>query len=161
MAKQIRPRAEYLATLPTLEVDTPEKSADAVSDWARPLGVNYRLELKLVTDQYRYWLCTQGATTGQPGGVANLVVGYVTMESIEPDEHGECSLYAYGPEDTAWFQGLDYAHMLREDVEQLKEELARDPGSWEKRKALGAAVAELETVWRFLAGEKQEPPSRG
>src|SRR5262245_8841096 len=111
MAKDIRPSADHLRQLPTLAVETPADWSQAVQEYAKELGIAFRLELKLVTDRVKYWLCTQGAE--KPGDCPDCwVVGYVMMESTEPDEHGEYLRGACGPNDVKRLQWADYCRAL-------------------------------------------------
>jgi hypothetical protein len=107
-AERIRPRAADLAQLPTLDVMTPDQGvSEDARDYARAVGIDFRLELKLERPDCRYWLCTQGRQP-QPGErllsgpLASWTVGYVIAEPLVPDEHGEYEMFAYGPDDVGW-----------------------------------------------------------
>lgn len=147
----IRPRAEYLAKLPTQAVQTSEDDNDGVAEYARSQGIKYRNELKLVRNGYRYWLVTLGVSDG-----ANYFCkGHVIMEPIEPDENGECECWDYGPDDVTWLQGLDYFNALEADRERLEDE-QEDEFTHEREAQIDAIQAELETVKNYL---HNSPPS--
>jgi hypothetical protein len=148
MVKAIRPRAEHLRQLPTLAVETPEQGTEDVRESAKELGIDFRLELKLVTDHYKYWLCTQGAESLEHGP-DSWIVGYVTMECLEPDEEGEYGCYAYGPDNVNWLQGLDYYHALTAESERLQEQYKKDPTDELERK-IESTREEIDAVLRQM-----------
>jgi hypothetical protein len=63
----VRPRAEYLRSLPTLRVSTPETDGVEMQQFCRARHFDYRLELKLETEETRYWLITRCVGAGIPG----------------------------------------------------------------------------------------------
>jgi hypothetical protein len=151
-AERIRPRAAYLAQLPTLDVMTPDRGvSEGLRDLARQWGIDFRLELKLVRPGCRYWLCTQGRQP-EPGErrppavlIAGWTVGYVTADSLVPNEHGECEMLAYGPDDVGWLQGLDYFQALAEDLTRLEEANERSY-SHERQQQIVALLREQKEV---------------
>jgi hypothetical protein len=162
---QLRPRAEYLQSLPTLAVETPEAAvSEAVREYTRHYGVVFRLELKLVTTERRYWLCTQGLPPGtvQPGSeLESWTVGFVTIDPLQPDEAGGCWRCAYGPDSASFLQGLDYLAMLYVERECLKRLNEKD-FTWETVRQLDATQAEIERVIASLRQDcRREPTGNG
>jgi hypothetical protein len=60
----IRPSVEELRPLPTLRVATPETGGESMREYCQDRGFDYRLELKLETEEARYWVCTR--CVGEP-----------------------------------------------------------------------------------------------
>jgi hypothetical protein len=153
----VRPRAEYLRQLPTLETITQQNWPFVLEDLPPERKTDFTLELKLVTADAKYWLCTKGlpeplALTPQEMGWQcgvrlpdTAVVGYVTIEPREPDENGICELRSYGPKDTTWFQAMDYWRMLDEELRRLQKQHQRKQ-TWDLVKQIDATVAEMEKV---------------
>ncbi len=138
--RPIRPSAEQLRDLPTLDTWTPDSPAWApLREQTRAFGVEFLLELKLETRDARYWVCTEGAEQPRTGVLKNWVVGNVT---VEPKARGEVSLMAYNPEETKQLQGIDYMNLLREEVDWLYERAEADP-TGENRRGLDEARDEL------------------
>ncbi len=122
----IRPAIQSLRRMPTLQ------------EVAESVG---KLELKLETEDTRYWITTRGVTRKTNGLPINYVVDYVTVEKLSSD--GNWDLKAvYSP--TAWklSQGFDYCQMLHHELARLQEELETE-FSWEKQ-------AEVERLEREL-----------
>ncbi len=148
VAKSIRPRAAYLTQLPTLAVETAADGSEQLREAAKRYGIDFRLELKLETQQCKYWLCTRGAE--QPGhGPDAWVVGYVTMEAREPNEEGECECWSYGPDSTSWLQAWDYQKALQTELACFSDRQEREP-SRERAKQIEATRKELEALLPFL-----------
>jgi hypothetical protein len=126
MPGTIRPDLTALRRLPTIH---------QVSE---PWG---RLELKLETDDTRYWLTTEGVSRKTSGTPINYVVDYVTVEKRTAG--GAWDLKAvYSPEAWKLSQGFDYCQMLYQELDRLRTSLeARF--SWE-------AVREIEELEREL-----------
>jgi hypothetical protein len=138
--KPIRPSADQLRGLPTLDTWTPDSPTWArLRDHSRAAGVDFRLELKLETRDARYWLCTRGADGPGPGVLPNWVVDNVT---VEPTGEGEVDLWAYNPAETKQLQEIDYMNLLKEEVERLYEQAEADPAPENLRK-LNEVRAEL------------------
>src|SRR5262249_50708066 len=103
----IRPDLNVLRYLPTIH------------QVAEPWG---KLELKLQTDDTRYWLTTEGVTRKTSGTPINYVVDYVTVEKLSAD--GRWDLKAvYSPEAWKLSQGFDYSQMLSRELEQKRADL--------------------------------------
>jgi hypothetical protein len=147
-----------------LAVEAPKGAIlNLVRKFARGHGIatvgDYRAELKLVTREYKYWLCTKGLAPGLApkwsGVLENWTAGYVTMKSLMPDEHGDCSMWAYGPDSVQWLQGLDYLEMLRTECDRLTR-LHRQQPSWETAKELDATCEEVRQVIASLKQAEDE-----
>jgi len=101
-----------------------------------------RLELKLETDDTRYWVTTEGVPQKTSGTPINYVVNYVTVEKRSDD--GNWDLKAvYSPEAWKLSQGFDYCRLLHEELEGLRDRLDRS-FSWD-------TVREIESVEDELA----------
>ena len=122
----IRPTLESLRQLPTL--------FQVSESWGK-------LELKLETNDTRYWVTTEGVPHKTSGAPINYVVDYVTVEKLSPD--GNWDLKAvYSPEAWKLSQGLDYCHLLHQELAALQAEQEKH-FSWER-------VANIERVEREL-----------
>jgi hypothetical protein len=126
MTTAIRPNLYLLRRLPTIH------------QVAEPWG---KLELKLETDDTRYWLTTEGVARKTTGTPINYVIDYVTVE--KRGEDGSWDLKAvYSPEAWKLSQGFDYCQMLYQELEVLNARL-EDEFSWE-------TIREIEQVEREL-----------
>ena len=96
MQATIRPDLGVLRTMPTIH---------QVSEaWGK-------LELKLETNDTRFWLTTEGVSRKTSGMPINYVVDYVTVE--KRGQNGSWDLKAvYSPEAWKLSQGFDYCQML-------------------------------------------------
>jgi hypothetical protein len=126
MTTMIRPDLNALRHLPTIH---------QVSEaWGR-------LELKLETDDTRYWLTTEGVSRKTNGTPINYVIDYVTVEKKADD--GNWDLKAvYSPEAWKLSQGFDYCQLLYQELDRLSSSL-EERFSWE-------VVREIENVQREL-----------
>jgi hypothetical protein len=123
----IRPALNSLRQLPTLH--------QVSETWGR-------LELKLETEDTRYWLTTEGVPQKTSGTPINYVVNYVTVEKLSED--GNWDLKAvYSPEAWRLSQGFDYCQMLYQELSRLNEENEK-AFSWETLRQIEAVEAELE-----------------
>src|SRR5919202_6961893 len=105
----IRPDLQSLRRLPTLH---------QVSE---PWG---KLELKLETEDTRYWVTTEGVPHKTSGTPINFVVNYVTVEKLS--EEGTWDLKGvYSPEAWKLSQGFDYCQMLCQELTRLQAEQER------------------------------------
>src|SRR5262245_45495710 len=126
-ATPVRPALQSLRRLPTLH-----QVAEA---WGK-------LELKLETQDTRYWITTEGVPQKTSGTPINYVVDYVTVEKLSED--GNWDLKAvYSPEAWRLSQGFDYCQMLYQELNRLNEEL-ENRFSWETARELERVEAELE-----------------
>jgi hypothetical protein len=125
----IRPDLRVLSGLPTIH-----QVAEA---WGK-------LELKLETDDTRYWLTTEGVPQQVMGTPINYVLNYVTVE--KRGEDGNWDLRAvYSPDTWKLSQGFDYARMLHRDLARLSEE-QEEGFSWERAREIANLRRELATV---------------
>jgi hypothetical protein len=123
----IRPALHSLRQLPTLH--------QVSETWGR-------LELKLETDDTRYWITTEGVPQKTSGTPINYVVNYVTVEKLSED--GNWDLKAvYSPEAWRLSQGFDYCQMLYQELSRLNEELEKS-FSWDTVRDIEQVERELE-----------------
>jgi hypothetical protein len=114
-AQYISPHPDALRALKTIETETPAE------------GVLW--ELKRVTPDVKYWLCTKG---NEPRGTvidgrsteAPFKAGDVIVENRTADpETGECEMTVYGPDDVRRLQGLEYiGELYRRALALLKKQ---------------------------------------
>src|SRR3954454_14046941 len=139
----IRPALHSLRSLPTLH---------QVSE---PWG---RLELKLETEDTRYWITTEGVPQKTSGTPINYVVNYVTVEKLSED--GSWDLKAvYSPEAWRLSQGFDYCQMLYQELNRLNAE-QEEGFSWEAVKRIEEIESELETANRAVAALSEKVRAR-
>jgi hypothetical protein len=129
----IRPTLHSLRRLPTIH--------QVAESWGK-------LELKLETDDTRYWVTTEGVPHKTSGTPINYVVDYVTVEKLSED--GNWNLKAvYSPEAWKLSQAFDYCQMLYQDLGRLSEEL-EDEFSWDTVRQIEKVQAELELTNRAV-----------
>ncbi len=133
MTTAIRPNLNELRRLPTIH---------QVSEaWGK-------LELKLETDDTRYWLTTEGVARKTSGLPINYVVDYVTVEKLAED--GSWDLKAvYSPEAWKLSQGFDYCQLLYRELERLNAEL-EEHFSWELVRQIEEVERELDATHRAV-----------
>src|SRR5262249_30979501 len=125
--KTIRPDLQALRCLPTIH--------QVAELWGR-------LELKLETDDTRYWLTTEGVTHKTTGTPINYVVNYVTVEKRTDD--GNWDLRAvYSPDAWKLSQGFDYCQLIQQDLERAEKALKKRH-SWELIRQVEALRRELD-----------------
>jgi hypothetical protein len=116
--RSVRPSVDALQALPTIETESPDE------------GVVW--ELKKVTDDTKYWLCTQG--TGGPSGKCTAYkAGRVIAESLATGEMPD-----YGPENIRELQGIDFIHRLTDEIEVLERDQKAE-FTWERQKQIDEA----------------------
>jgi len=125
----IRPSLEHLRQLPTLSVRAPETDGENIQEHCRASGTDYRLELKLETEDYRFWLCTR--SVGEP--FTGWRDDAVLMENVKPDEDGLLQMSPYGADDLKLLQKIDYLNLLRNELLRLLDEESRGPFSWVRK----------------------------
>jgi hypothetical protein len=129
----IRPNLYLLRRLPTIH------------QVAEPWG---KLELKLETEDTRYWLTTEGVARKTSGTPINYVIDYVTVE--KRGEDGSWDLKAvYSPEAWKLSQGFDYCQMLYQELEKLEARLEED-FSWDLVREIEQVRRELEATHRSV-----------
>lgn len=103
MTTIIRPTLQSLRNLPTLH--------QVAESWGR-------LELKMETEDTRYWITTEGVTRKTSGTPINYVVDYVTVEKLS--DTGSWDLKAvYSPDAWKLSQAFDYCQILYQDLHRL------------------------------------------
>jgi hypothetical protein len=139
----IRPALHSLRQLPTLH--------QVSETWGR-------LELKLETDDTRYWITTEGVPQKTSGTPINYVVNYVTVEKLSED--GNWDLKAvYSPEAWRLSQGFDYCQMLYQELNRLNEENEK-AFSWDTIRQIEAVESELEKANRAVFELSEKVRSR-
>ena len=140
----IRPTLQSLRQLPTL--------FQVSEAWGK-------LELKLETDDTRYWVTTEGVPHKTSGAPINYVVDYVTVEKRSAD--GNWDLKAvYSPEAWKLSQGFDYCQLLYQDLQRLNAELAKR-FSWETLREIEAVERELELTNKAIIELSERVRARG
>jgi hypothetical protein len=134
MMTSIRPDLTFLRTLPTIH-----QVAEA---WGK-------LELKLETDDTRYWLTTEGVTRKTGGTPINYVIDYVTVEKRTNDGHWDLKA-VYSPEAWKLSQGFDYCHLLYQELARLQGQL-EEQFSWDAIREVEQLERELEVVNRAIS----------
>src|SRR5437588_8742609 len=130
----VRPALHSLRRLPTLH--------QVAETWGK-------LELKLETEDTRYWITTEGVPQKTSGTPINYVVDYVTVEKLTED--GSWDLKAvYSPEAWKLSQGFDYCQMLYQELNRLHAE-QEDAFAWERVQRMEEIERELETANRAVA----------
>jgi hypothetical protein len=133
MTTAIRPTLQTLRSRPTLH---------QVSE---PWG---RLELKLETEDTRYWITTEGVSKKTSGTPINYVIDYVTVEKLSED--GNWDLKAvYSPEAWRLSQAFDYCQILHQDLNRINAAVEAH-FSWELVYEREGVQAELDTVNKII-----------
>jgi hypothetical protein len=130
---EIRPALHSLRDMPTLHM--------VAESWGK-------IELKLETDDTRYWVTTEGVPQKTQGTPLNYVVDYVTVEKLT--DEGRWDLRAvYSPEAWKLSQGFDYCQALSTELVRL-EALLDEDFSWARVREIEQVRRELETTNRAL-----------
>lgn len=133
MTLTIRPALQSLRSRPTLH--------QVSETWGR-------LELKLETEDTRYWVTTEGVSKKTSGTPINYVIDYVTVEKLSSD--GNWDLKAvYSPEAWKLSQAFDYCQMLHQDLNRINAVLLTE-FSWELVRERANVQAELEMVNKII-----------
>ena len=139
----IRPTLQSLRQLPTL--------FQVSEAWGK-------LELKLETDDTRYWVTTEGVPHKTSGAPINYVVDYVTVEKRSAD--GNWDLKAvYSPEAWKLSQGFDYCQMLQAELDRLAQE-NEEAFTWEGLRRIEEIERELEQAHRVVSYLSEKVRSR-
>lgn len=129
----IRPTLQSLRSLPTLH--------QVSESWGR-------LELKLETQDTRYWITTEGVPQKTSGTPINYVINYVTVEKLSDD--GNWDLKAvYSPEAWKLSQAFDYCQILYQDLHRINGDLETN-FSWNLVRERDTIQAELEKVNKII-----------
>jgi hypothetical protein len=129
----IRPTLHSLRRLPTIH--------EVAEAWGK-------LELKLETEDTRYWVTTEGVPCKMSGTPINYVIDYVTVEKLSED--GNWNLKAvYSPEAWKLSQAFDYCQMLYRELNELN--VAQEKRfSWDRVRQIESVQAELELTNRAI-----------
>jgi hypothetical protein len=133
MMTAIRPNLALLRHLPTIH--------QVAESWGK-------LELKLETDDTRYWLTTEGVSRKTTGTPINYVIDYVTVEK-RSDDGGWDLKAVYSPEAWKLSQGFDYCQLLYQELEELNARL-EDEFSWDTIKRIEEVERELDETHRAV-----------
>jgi hypothetical protein len=128
-ATVIRPGLHSLRSFPTLcEID---------EAWGK-------IELKLETDDTRYWVTTEGMRERSRQSPANYVVDFVTVEKRTREGGWDLSA-VFSPEAWKLSQAFDYCQLLYRELRTINEKLETD-FSWELRRQLDSVRREIEVT---------------
>jgi hypothetical protein len=117
-----------------------------------------KLELKLETEDTRYWVTTEGVPRKTSGTPINYVIGYVTVEKLSED--GNWDLKAvYSPEAWKLSQGFDYCHLLCQELQRLNAEQEAN-FRWETVNEIERVQRELEAVNKAIFELSEKVRSR-
>lgn len=129
----IRPTLQSLRSLPTLH--------QVSESWGR-------LELKMETQDTRYWITTEGVSKKTSGTPINYVIDYVTVEKLSDD--GNWDLKAvYSPEAWRLSQAFDYCQILYQDLNRINAAI-ESHFAWELVRERDGVKAELESVNKII-----------
>jgi hypothetical protein len=107
-----------------------------------------RLELKLETEDTRYWITTEGVAKKTSGTPINYVVDYVTVEKLSED--GNWDLKAvYSPEAWKLSQAFDYCQILYQELNRLNAALEKK-FRWDLVKERASVQAELDAANKII-----------
>jgi hypothetical protein len=129
----IRPGLEALRRYPTLcQID---------EVWGK-------IELKLETDDTRYWVTTEGLADRSCQAPANYVINFVTVEKRTREGRWDLSA-VFSPEAWALSQAFDYCQLLYRELRNLTEQL-EERFTWEVRGRIDEVRKEIETTNRVI-----------
>jgi hypothetical protein len=129
MTTAIRPALHSLRRMPTLH--------HVAEAWGK-------LELKLETNDTRYWVTTEGVPQKTSGTPINYVIDYVTVEKLSED--GSWDLKAvYSPEAWKLSQAFDYCQILYQELNRLTEE-QEARFSWAREREIEQVEKELDAA---------------
>jgi hypothetical protein len=139
----IRPTLQSLRRMPTLH--------QVSESWGK-------LELKLETDDTRYWITTEGVPHKTSGTPINYVIDYVTVEKLSED--GNWDLKAvYSPEAWKLSQAFDYCQILYQELNRLNAQLEEE-FHWETVHEVEKVQAELEAANKAVFDLSEKVRSR-
>jgi hypothetical protein len=117
-----------------------------------------KLELKLETEDTRYWVTTEGVPQKTSGTPINYVVDYVTVEKLSED--GSWDLKAvYSPEAWKLSQAFDYCQILYQELNRLNAQLEED-FSWQAMHEIESVQRELEAANKVVRELSEKVRSR-
>jgi hypothetical protein len=133
LTSQIRPSVEALRSYPTLcQID---------ETWGK-------IELKLETEDTRYWLTTEGLTERSSLAPPNYVVNFVTVEKRTREGRWDLSA-VFSPEAWKLSQAFDYCQLLYRELRSLNEEID-EHFCWELRRRIDEVRQEIEGTNRVI-----------
>ncbi len=125
----IRPGLDALRGLPTLcQIDEP---------WGK-------IELKLETEDTRYWVTTEGLHERSRRAPPNYVVNFVTVEKRTREGRWDLSA-VFSPEAWKLSQAFDYSQLLYRELRELNEQVT-DQFTWDLHGRIEEVRAEIESV---------------
>jgi hypothetical protein len=133
MTTTIRPALHSLRSLPTLH-----QVAEA---WGR-------LELKLETEDTRYWITTEGVAQKTSGTPINYVINYVTVEKLSENGHWDLKA-VYSPEAWKLSQAFDYCQILYQELNRINAAL-EEHFTWDQVHERDCVQTELESVNKII-----------
>jgi hypothetical protein len=143
MSTAIRPALTALRQMPTLH--------QVAESWGK-------LELKLETEDTRYWITTEGVPQKTSGTPINYVIDYVTVEKLSDD--GNWDLKAvYSPEAWKLSQAFDYCQILYQELNQLNDELEKH-FSWDTVREIEKVQEELDRANKVVFDLSEKVRSR-
>src|SRR5436190_7460312 len=129
----IRPGLEALRNYPTLcHID---------ETWGK-------IELKLETEDTRYWVTTRGLTERSRQAPPNYVVNFVTVEKRTCEGRWDLSA-VFSPEAWKLSQAFDYCQLLYRELRSLNERLERR-FDWQTQQQVDEVRREIETTNRVI-----------
>jgi hypothetical protein len=139
----VRPGLEALRRYPTLcAID---------ESWGK-------IELKLETEDTRYWLTTEGAPERSRQVPANYVINFVTVEKRTREGRWDLSA-VFSPEAWKLSQAFDYCQLLYRELRALNEKLEAQ-FSWELQRQLDAIRKEIEDANQVIRSLSQQVRAR-
>jgi hypothetical protein len=129
----IRPGLEALRRYPTL--------CEIGEAWGK-------IELKLETDDTRYWVTTEGLSERTRQAPPNYVVNFVTVEKRTSEGRWDLSA-VFSPEAWKLSQAFDYCQLLYSELRQLNEQLEQE-FTWATRCRADEVRKEIEDANRVI-----------
>ena len=140
----IRPGLEALRRYPTLcEID---------ESWGK-------IELKLETEDTRYWLTTEGLPERSRQAPANYVVNFVTIEKRTCEGRWDLSA-VFSPEAWKLSQAFDYCQLLYRELRMLNEQL-EEHFAWQTQRQIDAVRQEIDQANEVIRSLSNQVRSRG
>jgi hypothetical protein len=117
-----------------------------------------KIELKLETEDTRYWLTTEGLLERSRQVPPNYVVNFVTVEKRTCEGRWDLSA-VFSPEAWKLSQAFDYCQLLYRELRTLNEQLDAC-FCWETRRRIDEVRKEIETTNRAIRALTLEIRSR-
>jgi hypothetical protein len=139
----VRPGLEALRRFPTL---------CAIDDtWGK-------IELKLETEDTRYWLTTEGMPERSRQVPANYVINFVTVEKRTHDGRWDLSA-VFSPEAWKLSQAFDYCQLLYRELRALNE-ILEEQFSWDTQRQIDAIRKEIDDANQVIRSLSQQVQTR-